>query len=228
MSPGLATRPAKSAPKILFDRAGSPVCSTLTRTRGSCSALGGSSSAGRAASSSAARLTSASTLASNASCTAARTAAEPAGMASSSARPSARSAAMALDTAGSCARVTDSVRKGLTQRRRWGTMRKRLCFTSRTPMCLGRASPSMREVATLDPGWLTKKWFPAVGCGTMRESCSWPQITRSMNFGMKSTLMQLFRPRLGSSRFWWISSTFTHDPAFVGRMKRTLSAMKAA
>lgn len=41
-------------------------------------------------------------------------------------------------------------------------------------------SPSPKLVATLDPGCVTWYGRPATGSGTIRQSCSWPQTTRSI------------------------------------------------
>jgi len=65
-------------------------------------------------------------------------------------------------------------RKNITHTCRSGTGNKRKlpALTSKTPTCLGVASPSEREVATEDPGWEMKKPPAIERVGRTRHSCS--------------------------------------------------------
>jgi len=59
-----------------------------------------------------------------------------------------------------------------TCRRGTGKRRKFPSLTSKTPTCLGVASPSQREVATEEPGWEIKKPPASERVGRTRHSCS--------------------------------------------------------
>jgi len=68
----------------------------------------------------------------------------------------------------------ENERENITHTCRSGTGNKRKLpsFTSKTPTCLGVASPSEREVATEDPGWEMKKPPARERVGRTRHSCS--------------------------------------------------------
>ena len=64
---------------------------------------------------------------------------------------------------------------------------------SRTYFCSD--SPSDKEVAILDPGCVTKKFFPdSDATGVIKHSCSCPQTTRSKNSSKKLSGMWFFGP----------------------------------
>lgn len=67
------------------------------------------------------------------------------------------------------------------------------------PACLGKDSPSVSDVATVLPGWQIWPW--PVGSKSILQSCSWPQMTRSILCGMK--VVGMYLPGPWGTRFWW-------------------------
>ena len=74
-----------------------------------------------------------------------------------------------LREGGRVERASNSTR---TWRKGTGKRRKFPSLTSKTPTCLGVASPSQREVDTEDPGWEMKNPPASERVGRTRHSCS--------------------------------------------------------
>mmetsp|Transcript_3043 Transcript_3043/g.6557 ORF Transcript_3043/g.6557 Transcript_3043/m.6557 type:complete len:237 (-) Transcript_3043:563-1273(-) len=94
--------------------------------------------------------------------------------------------------------------------------------TSRTAIFFRTDSPSTREVATLDPGWLIRKVPTTDSVSSISHSCSWPQQTKSIQSGIMSSLMQFLAPR-PRSRFW-CRAKMLNQPGFSSSWSPVVSA----
>mmetsp|Transcript_1186 Transcript_1186/g.3565 ORF Transcript_1186/g.3565 Transcript_1186/m.3565 type:complete len:400 (-) Transcript_1186:782-1981(-) len=92
--------------------------------------------------------------------------------------------------------------KGRTFESRCGLRRNSSPRICSRPQCLGRASPSTRDVATGEPGCVMRNVPTADSRGLIKDSCSWPQMTRSNHSGIMDSCTHVFLPR-PTSRFWW-------------------------
>mmetsp|Transcript_74358 Transcript_74358/g.155030 ORF Transcript_74358/g.155030 Transcript_74358/m.155030 type:complete len:207 (-) Transcript_74358:615-1235(-) len=122
------------------------------------------------------------------------------------------------------------IKSGLTVQSGTGVLRKTPDFTSTMATCFGKDSPCDIDVATEDPGWMTKNSPRKLSRGLTSQSCSWPQMTRSKKLGSICSWMHALLgtpPLLPLCRFWCKIRMLNHSSGLAGVSNRTFRFWKA-